>query len=441
MHPPALYLGGSRLGWNLVGILAWLLGLAVVSAWILSSYFKVDVATMVSYPGADGWCNVPHEGIGVHCFGDFGAITFNSLTSPPVGPELVYPLSSRILRIPFFVIASLSGFQASLIAFLIVSAACVTFPVVWAVRDVPWALKPVVVTVLGVTTTPFLMVLDRGNMLAFAVPALFLALLGLVRDKPWLVAISTIVAASVKPQFALIAVVLLALHRWRAAAMAILGSAAILVLPYLMYGNAWLAKFVAWLDAAHSWSRGQPLAVNWPGNISFPRVLYLLAHAGPWRDSTLVSSQVDGSYTTVSIGLLAIVVVLLVLAGRRLPPLALGVSALAVACLASPLTYIYYLVFLIPVGAIVFRQGLGDWPAQTRWDQVMPVLLAVALVLGLSPLPIPLGGNLAPPVASLLPVLSTCAWALFLGAMALWSLMRLRARPVSTSRIASTEGQ
>ena len=435
--PDAFYLGGSRLGWNIVGALSGLLGLAAVVAWVLGSYFKVDVAAMVSFPGADGHCRLPHEGVGVHCWGDFGAVRFASLTGAPLGPEVVYPLSSRILRLPFFAISSIGGYGAGLIAFLVASAACLIAPVVWAVRDTPWALKPVVVTVAAVATMPFLMVLDRGNVLALTVPFLFLALLGLVRDKPWMIAVATIAATSVKPQFALLGVGLLALRHWRAAAVSIAGSVAIIVVPYLVFGDKWRSALVTWLDAAQAWTKSQPLSVDWPGNISLPRVLYLLGHAGPWRHSRLLSTIDDGTYTTASVAILAVIVGILVLSGRHLPPLATGVALLAIASLASPLTYAYYSVFMIPVVAIVFRCGLASWPTDTRWDRTMPRILSAALVLGLSPLLLPLGSSLTAPVAPLLPVLSACAWAAFLAAMAIWGVARMWKEPITTTETAT----
>lgn len=48
------------------------------------------------------------------------------------------------------------------------------------------------------------MVLDRGNLLELVVPLLRLALDGLVRDSPWVVALATAAAASINPQLALL---------------------------------------------------------------------------------------------------------------------------------------------------------------------------------------------------------------------------------------------
>jgi len=415
--------GASRLGSTITGTLAALLGVAVPVAWILGSYLRIDISTVLSTSGDDGWCTLGQEGIGVHCWGDFSAIRFSSFNSTPSGPEAVYPLASRLVRLPFLALSDIAGFQAALITFVVVSALCVLSPLIWAVRRTPWAAKPVVVTVAGVATAPAIMLLDRGNILALTVPLMLLALLGLVRDSPWMVAVATIAASSIKPQLVLIGVGLLALHHWRAAAVTFLGSGAVLTAPYFVLGDHWYTGLTEWLQAASRWSANQPLSTIWPNNISLPHVLYLVAHTGPWHSLSVVRGSVDRDYLVASAAIGAVVVAVIALSGRKLPRLASGVALLALACVCSPLTYAYYGVFMLPVFAIVYRYGVEDWPRETRLDRTMPVLLASAVVLGLSPLIIPLGGS---PTASLLPVLSTGAWAIYLGALSVWGFSRMR---------------
>lgn len=417
---------GSRLGRGIIGALGALLGLAAAVAWVLGAYLKVDVAAALSFNSQDGWCAAPNEGVGIHCWGDFSSIRFESFTSEPSAPEAVYPLASRLVRLPFLAVTDIAGFQAALITFVVVSALCVVSPLVWAVRRAPWSTKPLVVTVAGIATAPTMMLLDRGNILALAVPLLLIALVGLVRDTPLTVALATIAAASIKPQFALIGAGLLALHHWRAAALTFAGSVVLVVAPYLLQGDRWVTAVADWLHAASTWSASQPLSASWPNNISLPHVLYLVTHAGPWRSSPVVSGLADRDYLIASVGVAVVVVAVVVLAGRSLPPLASGASLLAVACLVSPLTYAYYAIFMVPVVAVVFRHGVDDWPRATRLDRSMPVLLAVALVLGLSPLLVPLGATLTPPTVSLLPLLSTGAWAVFLVTLAIWGITRAR---------------
>ncbi len=387
----------------------------------------------------DGWCTLGQQGIGVHCWGDFSAIRFSSFTSAPSGPEAVYPLASRLVRFPFLALSDIAGFQAALITFVIVSVICVVSPLIWAVRRTPWSAKPVVVTVAGITTAPAIMLLDRGNILALAVPLMLLALLGLVRDSPWTVAVATIAASSIKPQFVLLGVGLLALRHWRAAIVTFLGTGAILVAPYFVLGDRWFTGVTEWLRGASRWSTSQPLSASWPNNISLPHVLYLLAHAGPWHSLPIVRTLVDRDYLVASAAIGVVVVAAIAVSGRRLPPLASGVALLAIACVGSPLTYAYYGVFTLPVFAIVYRYGVEDWPRDTRLARTMPVLLAIPVVLGLSPLIIPFGGALTSPTVSLLPLLSSGAWVIFVGALAIWGISRMRKDHWKSPTNASTE--
>ena len=70
--------------------------LAVPLAWILSSYFKIDIPASLLLDGDDGWCSPVTEGFGIHCFADFHerflltdmtlSPNGNNLELSPIGP-------------------------------------------------------------------------------------------------------------------------------------------------------------------------------------------------------------------------------------------------------------------------------------------------------------------------------------------------------------------
>jgi hypothetical protein len=417
--------GGTGLGWAVVGAAAGLLGVAIVAMWVLSSYFGVDVAGSISFPGADGWCDTATVGLGVHCFGDFSAIRFDSLFAAPNAVEAVYPLSTRLVRLPFFLIDRVAGFQTALVAYVVVSGVCILAPLFWAVKEARWSLKPVVVVAVGVGTAPFLFLMDRGNIIALIVPALFFALLGLVRDRPWMVAIAVIVASSVKPQFALLGFALLALRHWWPALVSLGGSIAIVILPFGLLGQGAVGGVSGWLHAASGWAKGHDLSTGWPTNASFPRVIYLLGHLGDAGNLKEAAAHDELIATIVAAVVCGLVTLVLLVAGRGLPPLALGIGFTTMASLAVPVSYGYYLVFAIPVVAIVFRLGLKGW-LDLRSARVAAILLSVAIVLGLTPLLIPLASGTQSIAVSLVPILAAYAWLAFLVALAIWGALSLR---------------
>lgn len=424
--------GGSAWGWKIVGALSALLALAVATAWVESSYFGINVPGSISFPGNDGWCHQSTQGFGLHCWGDYGAIQFHSLSDPPRGPEMVYPVSTRIARIPFWIIGSLAGYRAGLALFIVTSTLSMLAPALWAVKELPLRLKPLFISLACVATAPFLVILDRGNILALAAPALLVYLIGLVKYRPWLVTMAVVVAASVKPQFAILGLALVALRCWVPALVAIMGSIAVTILPFFIFFQSQGAiRLQVWMTDSIAWSSSQSLAVDWPTNISLPRVVSLFSHGltkiGSRTGIELPTFE-DGTSVKLFMGMAIAVVVVLLLRGRRLHPFLLGTVFLVLACLASPISYAYYGFFLIPLLAVIFRSGPRVWPTNGHLNIVITSLMSLGIVLGLSPLLIPMSVVAASPgtstiVASLFPVLASIMWGLLLltsAVKALW---------------------
>jgi len=418
-----LLLGGSAWGWDLVGALAAFLALAVVAAWIQASYLRVNIPASISFPGYDGWCRDSMRPFGVHCWSDYGAIHFDSLSNSPLTNEVVYPASTRILRIPFWIVESIGGYRAGLVLFISVITLCMLVPALWAVRDLPLSLKPVFISIACVATAPFLSVIDRGNMIAFAAPAFLLYLLGLVRAQPWLATGAVIVASSVKPQFAILGLALVALRYWKPALVAIIGSIGITILPFfLFFHSRGLNVLEIWITRTRGWAGSQALSVDWPTNLSLPRVVSkvskLLVELGS-RVGVSTTGLSDAGSIRICVLVSMMLIVVILFRGRRLHPFLLGTIFLIFACLASPISNSYYGLFLIPLVAVIFRLGPTAWPTRGVLNIVITSLMSIGIILGLSPLVIPMSVVTAPYgddpiVASLLPILSSFAWALLL---------------------------
>lgn len=410
--------GGSRFGWMLVGVLASLLGIGMALAGVLGSYGRVDVPASVAYIGADGPCDGAAECIGRHSFGDYVVIHFASPTSEPTSQEAVYPASSRLLRLPFHLIERAWGYSAGLWAYLITSALCLLAPIIWAVRRVPWVGRVAVISVAGVATAPAMFALDRGNTVALLVPLLFGFVMGVLRDRPWLAAVMIVVAATVKPHYALLFLALVAMRAWKPAAVAALGSLVAVVLPFLLYGAGLVAGTEAWVRNARAWAGSGTLSQPWPVNGSFSRALYWAIHRVPGVRESSLGHMSDSAYVTISFVFLALVTAVVIIAGKALPRLAIAALAVAIVSLALPISYGYYFVFALPLVAIAFRTGLGNWPTARRFDKALVIVFAVALVASLTPILIPVSrrvevapGTLV--VGSFLPLVATCAWAVF----------------------------
>lgn len=386
--------------------LASLLSMAGLMAWTLQSYFGVDVAASLSFHGADGWCDPAVSGLGVHCWGDWAAIRFHALGDAAGTAEAVYPLSSRLFRLPFEAVSAMLSPFVGLFCFITACATALIAPWVRATRDLSLNHRVVVISLAGVLTAPVAITLDRGNVIAFVVPALYLWLIGIRDRRPAWILLGVVLAAAIKPQLALLAIVFLSLGQAIWFLRAVIAVLLVWLLP-LGIGGDLQGALNRWQAGIRTFAAAQPLGADYPVNVSIPHLLMRLF------TSVGVPAQ-PGVVVALWMLCCAGMLVTLIWRGDRIPAAELASTLLALAALSAPTTYAYYYVFAIPVGALAFRWGgLDPMATDRRRDR----LFAVAVVCSLTPLLLPIAQLDARPgtsvVVSATPLVATLLWLTF----------------------------
>jgi hypothetical protein len=187
-------------------------GLSIFLGWILSSYFNIDIPGSLMYPGNDGWCDAKSEGIGNHCFGDFNQLFTPSPNDqwPPTRQdnlELV-PIGPFITWFANF-LSEITSSRIILIIFYFVSIYLLILPLILATKKLHITLRFIIIAIFGVTTYPFLVLLDRLNYLVFAVPILYMLFKYLNTNNFEKIPVVIIILTLIKPQFALLSLVYL----------------------------------------------------------------------------------------------------------------------------------------------------------------------------------------------------------------------------------------
>lgn len=402
----------------LIGALSSLLAASAATMVLLDRIWGVDGLASLSFTRLDGWCDIQTEAIGGHCWGDYAAVRFDSLGDRPGDAEALYPMSTRILRIPFALVEDAWGYRPAVLLWLGVLAVCMVGPAVWATRRYPIVPRSAAILVCAVATMPVLVVLDRGNIIGLAVPCLAVFALGLMRDRPLLASIGIVLATCVKPQFGLLVVALVSLRRWRELVWCTAGLVVVAFVPPLIVGGQGLGGSVSWIRESVAWSSAHSASAAWPVNVSFAHAFGFLVDRVGWalgrEPSQAAVAAIGGGLALAFIGASMI---LLAWRGRRLERLTLCAAVMAVASLATPVSFSYYFVFALAVAAVILALGLGS-PDQRRrgLDAVGRWSLLAAVTLSLTPLLLPLSGPGQPQhfreviVESLVPVLGTLAW-------------------------------
>lgn len=401
-----------------------LLGVAVVSWWVLGSYFGVDVFASISFVGPDGWCVVPDESIGNHCFGDYAAIRFENIFQPLAGPEAVYPVSARFPRVIPWLVQVIATYRTGLIVYIALSALAMLAPIAWTVRCFSWNTRIQILILAGVVTVPFITVIDRGQVLAFAIALIFVFAYSIHREAYWVAALTIVPVAAIKPQFALLAVVLIALRQWRPFVLALIGTLFVITAPFLIYGSDALQAFKQWLAVSNSWASSVPMSLTWPPNLSFSsttrRAFDLFTSqisnlSGGWHSHEELSAVSDAPFIRLAQLFTVICVLILVVRGKRIDVLYLVAAAAALASFSLNVSYVYYSAIAVPVFMLMIvrtSRVAGSFGLSSKW---LGSTLSIAIVASLTPIIIPIS-EVTPgkPVANLIPLIATSAWMLFL---------------------------
>ncbi|MGH3969385.1 MAG: hypothetical protein ACRDTV_15035, partial [Mycobacterium sp.] len=262
---------------------------------------------------------------------------------------------------------------------------------VWASRGTRGLERVVVFVALGVAAIPAWTVIDRGNSAGFVVPIALVFLVALCRRRWGLVTIMVILAALVKPQFAVLAVALLVARQWRWGALAVVGVGLSNLAAYLL----WPRHFPQAIPQSIHNLFG--LSTSFTGltdlrNVSFGRALLLIPDIvnAAQTGGDMPSGFLAGPRSLIGYGVLVLVVACVLALGRRIPPVMVGIVLLATATLFPSVVNYYYLVFVLPVAALVVRDPDGPAGAgifdrlAIHGDRRRAVVIWVSLAAALS---------------------------------------------------------
>lgn len=353
--------------------------LSAATAYVLVQCYAVDVVSTLLLVPQDCWIDWDMR-IGRHCFSDYAMVVSAGVKPNPADYVISLPPDYKPTpmgtwapaRLPYSLFGSpahwLGAPRLGLICYLLALTIALISPAVWAARQARGPERVAVLLALSVAAIPAWGAIDRGNSTGFLVPIALVFFVALARERWGLVTVMVILAALLKPQFVVLGVVLLAARQWRWAGIGIIG---------VIFSN---------IGAFLLWPRGFPGTIprsvqdlanfnsSFGGlqdtrNVSFARALLLIpdsiktAQAG-----TLPQDFLAGPRTLIGFAILLAVVAAVLALGRRIPPMMAGIVLLATATLAPSYAAFYYLVFALPIAAIIVRDPNGP-PGAGIFDQ------------------------------------------------------------------------
>ncbi|ETW21525.1 membrane protein [Mycobacterium gastri 'Wayne'] len=357
----------------LLGTILLVSALSAVTSFVLVQYYSIDVLSSLVFPPQDCWLDWGTR-IGRHCFSDYGISMDVGLRANPWEPYPLmlpwdnyrlggsnYPAAGLVPQTFFGLLGRLlHAPRLGLLAYLLVLTIALLASAVWAARGARGLERVVVFLTLSVAAIPVWAVIDRGNSVGFVTPIELVFLVGLQRRRWKLVAIMVVLAALVKPQFALLAVALFAARQWRLGSIAVMGVVVSNLAAYLLWPRDLPRTVAQSIHGVLNYGGSLSMLVG-PYNVSFGKgILFIPDRISHPQWGYLSNGFLDGARLHVGYLVLALVVVSVLALGRRISPVMVGISLLVTASLFPVLVYQTYLVFALPVAALVVRDPEGQ---------------------------------------------------------------------------------
>jgi hypothetical protein len=403
----------------LLGTIMLASAVSAVTGYILTQCFSVDVLTSFTHAPEDCFHDWGVR-IGRHCFSDYAQVVDPAMRPNPWKPNgsltadnqqmvSAYPAAGMILPLLFGLPAKWLGAPLlGLVGYLLALTIALVSPAVWAARGARGLERVVVFVALGAAAIPAWAALDRGNSVGFVVPIALVFLVALCRRRWDLVTATAVLAALVKPQFAVLAVALFAARQWRWGGVAVAGIAASNIGAYLLWPQDFPQTITESIHNVLGSGAGKGLLSF--QNVSFGKALLMVPDNIKARQTggNIPEGFLAGPRLLIGYAILVVVVAVVVALGRRISPVMVGIVLLATATLFPAQTNHYYLVFVLPIAALVVRDpdgppgsGIFDRPA-TVGGRRRAVGVCVSLATAVSiaqitegpPLPAPILGQL-----------------------------------------------
>jgi hypothetical protein len=158
----------------------------VVGSAFISGYNGQSWSESLVFKTSDGWCNNLEDGVGVHCFGDFGLGYFQGDFHDAFPVDYVpenFITTNTPMTILMFQGLGVFGYDTALAIYLALMTASVLFPLMHATRKLDRLDRSVAIVFGGVLSYGFLATLDRGNHIALLITPAYMYVLAIAQKQ------------------------------------------------------------------------------------------------------------------------------------------------------------------------------------------------------------------------------------------------------------------
>lgn len=213
----------------------------VVVGILVHGYMGRTWSAVQSFQVNDSWCNLKSEGLGSHCFGDFGLPYYRGMRDQVYVPGNFAASNTPITALLFELLRFIS-YNKALLVYLSILFASIIIPFSLSKNLGTFSNRLVVSIFCGALTTGSISALDRGNHVVLVIPLLYFYVLS-IEEERWNRAVGLLVCISLLKFWGIIFIVaLIARRQWArtllsAVAVPLISIIAIGLFPGTLMGN------------------------------------------------------------------------------------------------------------------------------------------------------------------------------------------------------------
>jgi hypothetical protein len=250
--------------------------LTIFFSLFISNYTSFSLLQNISYLTDDGWCLRKEPRVGIHCFGDFGLPIQQILTDRNVWslelPSNYTPLVTIVFG-ELGKIMELFGWNAAFVLYSLMITVPIWIVIFIALSSLDSLRRLALGCFLAFLSTPILITLDRGNSVGLIVFPLYMFFKKLQRDSSFGLIWWGSIAISIRPQCALILILLLFCKRYLDLIGLLVSTIFAYFVAFLLWDNSnILENFVAFLKTLLGYAN-QDIGTLWPYNYSFSNAI------------------------------------------------------------------------------------------------------------------------------------------------------------------------
>ena len=374
-------------------------GLSILAWWAAGSYFKLDVYSSRIFPGEDGWCNPPVEGLGVHCWGDYYYPMYLLSQENPFSGELVnsYPAAALF---PFVIFRALTQFSGipymGLLTYLTLMTLAIAYSVWFATKGQSLETRVLLFSTLVFFSPGVLAVIDRGNSTGFLVGILVWLFASLRNSKHNQSVLALALMSVVKPHFGLLTVAFILGGKVKLGVQGMLLGVLLNVFAFLaLWPSSFPGNLWSWFTGFLGYQDYGSVAAPWPQNISFSQAIYSLFYGldiiamGALQPTLTIIENYQSLWGSF---ILVLVFTMIAFQRKNITPGQMIVLATSAISMTSAISFYYYIALAIPFILILTSESRENQKAaQTSGTSTLGVNfhLWAASALTLVQIPIP----------------------------------------------------